>query len=212
MELFMNKRWMLALACLLVSITGYNCQAEDSLMLSLTAECTQLIEDGFNQENGAWQSYSGIWEFADGRLTQTSTRDYSPVILRRDHQFSDVDLSVEFKPISGRMDASGGVIFRALDHENYYVVRANSLENNFRLYTVKDGVRRQIASALTSPPTLGQFHQIRIVAIGATIQAYLNGKLLLNHHDNTFKRGFVGLWTKADSVTEFDQFKVIGVE
>ncbi|WP_175405825.1 family 16 glycoside hydrolase [Shewanella sp. MEBiC00475] len=208
----MKKCWMLIFACLFLSMTSCNCQAEDSLVLSLIDESTQLVEDGFNQKNGAWQPYSGVWDFSDGRLTQTSTRDYSPVILRSDHQFRDLDLSVEFKPISGRIDASGGVIFRALDHENYYVVRANSLENNFRLYTVKNGVRRQIASAHTSPPILGQFHQIRIVAIGATIQAYLNGILLLDHHDNTFIRGFVGLWTKADSVTEFDQFKVIGVE
>jgi len=71
--------------------------------------------------------------------------------------FSDLDISVNFKPIAGDIDASGGIIFRAKDKGNYYIVRANALENNYRLYTFTNGQRQQIASVKVSSPALGKF-------------------------------------------------------
>jgi 3-keto-disaccharide hydrolase len=120
--------------------------------------------------------------------------------------YTDVDVSTRFKPISGREDASGGIVFRFSDGR-YYVVRANALEDNFRLYYYDRG-RRQLASARVQPPALGQWHTLRVVAIGDHIQAYFNGQLLLDHHDARFRSGQVGLWTKADSVTAFDDLIV----
>ena len=102
-------------------------------------------------------------------------------------------------------------MFRALDGANYYIVRANSLEDNFRLYATVAGSRRQIASTKVDPPQIGEWHTLRVVAVGDHIQAYLNGKLLIDHRDSRFQSGHVGLWTKADAVTQFADFKVLGV-
>lgn len=83
---------------------------------------------------------------------------------------------MKFKPMSGREDASGGIVFRFSDGK-YYVVRANALEDNFRLY-VYDRGRRQIASVRVKPPALGTWHSMRVVAVGDQMQAWLDGKLL----------------------------------
>ncbi len=105
--------------------------------------------------------------------------------------YGDVDVSVRFKPISGSEDALGGIVFR-FDEGRYYVVRANALENNFRLYYYDRG-RHQLATARVQPPALGQWHTLRVVALGDRIQAYLNGKLPLDHRDSRFRSGQVGL-------------------
>src|SRR5260370_28805654 len=108
--------------------------------------------------------------------------------------------------MSGREDASGGIVFRFNDG-TYYVVRANALEDNFRLYSYDRG-RRQIATARVKAPALGQWHIVRLVAVGDHVQAWLDGALHLAHHDSRFTAGRVGLWTKADSITAFDDLTV----
>ena len=142
-------------------------------------------------------------------LVQRATRNQFNVIVAPSGPYSDVDVAMKFKPMSGREDASGGVVFRFSDGR-YYVVRANALENNFRLYTYDRG-RRQIATASVKPPALGQWHTVRVVAVGDHVQAWLDGQLLLDHRDARFKSGRVGLWTKADSVTAFDDLTIRGV-
>jgi len=109
------------------------------------------------------------------------------------------------------MDASGGIVFRARDGQNYYIARANSLEDNIRLYTFIDGHRSQIAGTAVPAPALGKWHTLRVVALGSHIQVYLNGTLYIDHQDQTFAGGYVGLWTKADAITDFDDLIVRGV-
>ena len=149
---------------------------------------------------------------SDGRPVLAQTEETQPwaVAILKDQKFDDVDATVRFRPISGREDASGGIIFRAKDGQNYLLVRANALENNFRLYTMVSGKRSTIASARVTEPKLGEWHKIRVTAQGPKIQAYLNDALLLNHDDKTFTGGWVGLWTKADSVTEFADLEIAG--
>jgi hypothetical protein len=113
---------------------------------------------------------------------------------------------VKFKPISGRQDSSGGIVFRFTDGR-YYVVRANALEDNFRLYHYDRG-RRQLASAKVTPPALGHWHTLRVVALGDHIQAWLDNALHLDHRDLRFGSGRVGLSTKADSITAFDDLSI----
>jgi hypothetical protein len=117
-------------------------------------------------------------------------------------------VSVKVKPISGREDTSGGIVFRFSDGK-YYVVRANALEGNFRLYYYDRG-RRQIATTSVTAPALGQWHALRVVAAGERMQAWLGGRLYLDHWDSRFRSGRVGLWTKADSVTAFDGLTIRG--
>ena len=165
-------------------------------------------------ENPKWKFVAGQWgrRASGGRQVLAQTTETQPwaVAILEDQKFSDVDVSVRFRPISGKEDASGGIIFRAKDGRNYFLVRANALENNFRLYTLVNGKRSTIASARVTEPSLGAWHSIRVVALGPKIQAYLNGTLLLDHSDKTFTDGWLGLWTKADSVTEFADLEVAG--
>ena len=123
-------------------------------------------------------------------------------------RFQDGKIEVKFKGNTGDGDQGGGPIWRVQDKDNYYVCRANPLENNFRLYFVKDGRRQQIASARANIPT-GQWHAIKIEHTGSHIVCLFNGKKLLEVDDDTFPdAGGVGLWTKADAATSFDEFEV----
>jgi hypothetical protein len=161
-----------------------------------------------------WKTVDGEWTVEEmpgapsGKrvLVQRAVRNDFNVTVAPGGLYTDVDVSVRFKPISGREDASGGIVFR-FSEGKYYVVRANALENNFRLYYYDNG-RRQLATATVQPPALGQWHTLRVVAVGDHIQAYLNGQLLLDHQDSRFKAGQIGLWTKSDSVTAFDDLEI----
>jgi len=164
-----------------------------------------------------WHSVAGQWRVEEmpgapsGQrvLVQRATENAFNVIVAPSASHTDVDVSVQFKPMAGREDASGGIVFRFAEG-HYYVVRANALENNFRLYAYERG-RHQLATARVPPPALGQWHAIRVVAVGERIQAYLNGVLLLEHRDSRYGAGQVGLWTKADSITAFDDLVIRGV-
>ncbi len=123
-------------------------------------------------------------------------------------RFRDGEISVRFKALSGREDQGGGLMWRVRDRNNYYVARFNPLEDNFRLYRVRNGHRRTLASA---DATLAhdQWHRMRIVLRGSHYSAWLDGRKLLDGDDATFPdAGGAGLWTKADAVTEFDDFTV----
>ena len=165
-------------------------------------------------ENSKWKFVTGQWvrRASGDRQVLAQTKETQPwaVALLEDQKFGDVDVSVRFRPVSGKEDASGGIIVRAKDERNYLLVRANALENNFRLYAIVNGKRSTLASAKVTEPKLGTWHTIRVVAKGPKIQAYLDDALHLDHEDKTFTGGWVGLWTKADSVTEFVDLQITG--
>jgi hypothetical protein len=166
--------------------------------------------EGWTQAGGQWvvEDFAGA-PVGKKALLQRATKNEFNVIVAPAGPFTDVDVSVKFDPLSGREDASGGIVFRFTDGK-YYVVRANALEGNFRLYAYDRG-RRQLASASVKPPALGQWHLLRVVAVGDHIQGWLDGTMLLDHRDSRFKSGRVGLWTKADSITAFNDLTIRGV-
>ena len=145
-------------------------------------------------------------------VTQTSTdqTDYRfPLLISDEGSFQDLDLRVKFKAVSGNIDRAGGLVFRLKDPNNYYIVRANALENNYRLYHVVNGRRSQFAGA-NLKVTSGEWHELRVEAVGNKITCYYDGSQKIEATDETFKdAGKVGLWTKADSVTSFDDLKVV---
>ena len=181
---------------------------------AMAAEEKTSVKYDLGLENPKWKFVAGQWvrRASGGRQVLAQTVETQPwaVALLEDQKFADVDVSVRFRPISGKEDASGGIIFRARDARNYLLIRANALENNFRLYTIVNGKRSTIASARVKEPSLGAWHSIRVVAAGPRIQGYLDGAPLLDHEDKTLAVGWVGLWTKADSVTEFADLEVTG--
>src|SRR2546426_4044789 len=188
--------------------------APDVPRLAITSPGKTSMKDDLGRENPKWKFVAGQWTRrpSGGRQVLAQVVETQPwaVAILEDQKFDDVDVTVRFRPISGKEDASGGIIFRAKDGKNYLLVRANALENNFRLYTLVNGKRSTIASARVTEPKLGEWHKIRVVAQGSKIQAYLNDALLLDHNDKTFTGGWLGLWTKADSVTEFADLEVTG--
>ncbi len=141
--------------------------------------------------------------------TSTDQTDYRfPLLISDEGSFQDLDVSVKFKAVSGSIDRAGGLVFRLKDANNYYIVRANALENNYRLYHVVNGRRSQFAGA-NLKVTSGEWHELRVEAVGNKITCYYDGNKKIEATDDTFKdEGKVGLWTKADSVTHFDDLKV----
>jgi hypothetical protein len=129
----------------------------------------------------------------------------------------DVDLSVRFKPIRGTKDQAAGLVWRYRDSDNYYVVRANALEGNVVLYKVEGGKRTDLkprgagllAYGKKASVVAGSWGLLRVNARGNLFEVYLGGDKLLEVEDATFAAaGKVGVWTKADSVTYFDDFRV----
>ena len=137
-----------------------------------------------------------------------STDHRFPIAVADAPLLRDLDLQVRCKPVSGTVDQACGMVFRYRDANNYYVTRANALEGNVRLYFVKAGQRQQIAS-FSGRVTSGAWHDYRVVAEGDHFEVYWNGTKVIDHHDRTFgEAGKLGLWTKADSVTYFDNLRV----
>ncbi len=126
-----------------------------------------------------------------------------------DKQFTNVDVSVSFKSMKGKTDQGGGLVWRYLDANNYYVARMNPLEDNFRLFKVVEGKRSQIASKDNLEVPAGAWHKMVVTMKDDQIECSIDDKKYLEAKDSTFsKAGLVGLWTKADAQSYFDRFSV----
>lgn len=191
-------------------------------------EGTPVTSFDFEQEDlGKWKVLEGQWaveELPDAptgkrALIHRADRNAVSVIITPAGAFfrAAIDISVKFKPLSGSKDASGGIVFRFAEG-TYYVVRANALENNFRLYYYDGNKWHPRATADVQLPAPQTWHTMRVVAVGDQIQGWLDDRLLINYEDmrslvRTDPRvelGEVGLWTKADSATAFDDLTIRG--
>ena len=208
-------------ACLLLMVTGLGAAGRSN--------ATEVFMFNFDQ-NVVGQAPSGFTSYASGDgpagkwvvqemggapsgrqvVVQTdadATRNRYPVLIADKGEYADLHVSVKGKAISGKVDQGIGLVFRFRDPKSYYVVRANALENNFRLYKMVDGRRQQFAEADVQVAS-GQWHSLRAVAQGDHIVCYFNGQKLIDTYDAAYSKGKVGLWTKADSVTAFDDLTV----
>jgi hypothetical protein len=144
-------------------------------------------------------------------LKQSGRATY-PLALKADTDIQDGFVEAGFKPIAGSEDRAGGVVWRARDANNYYVARANALENNVVLYKTVGGTRTSLdivgkkgGYGVNVPVADNQWHKLRVDFAGTRFKVTFDGALLFEVDDNTFAdAGMVGLWTKADSVTAFD--------
>lgn len=137
-----------------------------------------------------------------------ATDNRFPVLIAGGEEFADVDVSVKGKAISGKVDQGIGLVFRFRDPQRYYVVRANALEDNVRLYKMVNGRRKQLAGASARVASM-RWYTLRVVARGQHIICYFDGQKVIDVNDDTYTLGKVGLWTKADSVTAFDNLTVM---
>src|SRR6185503_16495870 len=138
-------------------------------------------------------------------LKQSGEATY-PLALKNDTSLKDGFVEVKFKPVSGQEDQAGGVVWRAKDADNYYIARANALEGNVRIYHFVNGKRTQFKGA-NLPVAANQWHTLRVNFAGNRFVVIFDGKELFAAEDETISAaGKVGVWTKADSVTLFDDF------
>jgi hypothetical protein len=164
------------------------------------------------------QGKPGVWivrqdDHAHGNVlvqTDADKTDYRfPVAVYDDFAAKDVDLSVQFKAISGRGDQGAGIVWRYRDANNYYITRCNALEDNCTIYHVING-RRQAFLNHNVKVASNVWHSLRVEAVGNHFVVTYDGNQVLDAKDDTFKdAGRVGLWTKADSVMAFDDFSML---
>jgi hypothetical protein len=122
-----------------------------------------------------------------------------------------VEVQVAFKAVRGKADQGGGIAWRYLDANNYYLARMNPLEDNYRVYKVVAGKRIQLGTQEDVKVPAGEWHVLKVKQAGEQIECWLDGKKYLQVKDDTItKAGHVGLWTKADAQTYFDDLKVHG--
>jgi hypothetical protein len=205
--------WVLALAVVTAA----------SRTVDFNQDATDQPPKGFEFGHTAGVGRPGKWivqaEGSNKFLVQTdadSTRSRFPVAVLSDVSAADVDISVRFKPVSGRVDQAAGLVWRYQDENNYYIVRANALEDNVVLYKVQNGKRTDLplkgagrTYGKKSEVPAGQWSTLRVVANGPSFEVSLNGTKLYEVEDTTFRQaGKVGVWTKADSVTQFDDLTV----
>lgn len=139
-------------------------------------------------------------------VLKQSGRGTFPWCVKKSVSIADGFVEVKFKPLEGREDQAGGVVWRWKDSDNYYVARANALENNVSLYYTENGNRNTI-KYVDAPVAANQWHILRIDFAGKRIKIALDGKTYIDvADDHVTSEGAVGVWTKADSVTAFDDF------
>jgi hypothetical protein len=147
------------------------------------------------------------------RLTRTDNRGgtFNLAIAHRT-SLADVEVSVKVRADTGKEDQGGGLIWRCRDENNYYICRINPLESNYRVYKVVDGRRTQLASARVKT-AVGRWYTLRAVMVGERIACHLDGREVLTAQDGALgNAGSVGLWTKADAASSFDDFDARALE
>jgi len=157
----------------------------------------------------------GKWIIVDANgkkaLAQTDTSQINPrfpICVYDKISIKNVEVTTDFMAVSGKLDQAAGLVARYKDENNYYITRANALEDNLRLYKVESGKRIQIAEAKLKT-TAGEWHNLKLEVCGTNQKVFYDGKLVINANDATFQEaGKVGLWTKADSVTYFADLKI----
>jgi hypothetical protein len=217
----MNKRTVRAWAvwALAAAITGCGGKPQVKYQTSdRNAVAGQAEEWAFDKDQAGGlpagaEVFGGVWEVrAEGDapsppnvLCQTGTADF-PAIRLGEKVYTDLVAAVRFKPISGKDDQAAGIIFRVQDANNYYILRANALEDNVIFFRYGSGSRSELKEGSAKVPA-GQWQELKLEVEGNRFRGYLDGKLVVEATDDAYAAGGVGLWTKADSVTCFDDFR-----
>jgi hypothetical protein len=181
---------------------------------SATSSSWSFDGDASGSAPAGAQVFSGTWVVraeADApsgpnALCQTGNSEF-PAIALGTGVYGDLTVTMRFKPLSGKIDQAAGIIARVQDKDNYYIVRANVLEANVNLYKYAGGRRSGIKDG-SARVTQGEWQELRLEVSGDRLRGFLNGQLVVEATDATYKAGSIGLWTKADSVTCFDDVVV----
>jgi hypothetical protein len=143
------------------------------------------------------------------QVSDDATGNRCPLAIFDGLSLRDVDVSVRIKPVAGREDRAGGLVWRYRDPNNYYLARANALEKNVAIFRVQNGRPTRIAAFVQHDIPSNGWSILKVSVRGDRFQVYVNHRRLLQAEDRTFRGpGKVGLWTMGDSVTYFDDFRV----
>ena len=176
------------------------------------ADRAGVIATKFTNDVGDWKVVADTdapsKSNAFAQLAKSSGPTFN-IALAADTNYKDLDVSVSMKAVAGNTDQGGGLVWRAKDARNYHVARYNPLEDNYRVYKVQDGRRSELQSAdIRKSPG---WHILRITMVGDHIECYYDGRKYLDVKDRTFEAaGRIGLWTKADAQTHFDNLTASG--
>jgi hypothetical protein len=163
------------------------------------------IAKGFTNEVGRWEVVDDGGNRVLAQLAKSDDAVFN-VALAEGTAYKDVELSVRLRAVAGENDRGGGLVWRARDKDNYYIARYNPLEDNFRVYKVENGKRTQFRSAHVPGDT--NWHTLRVTMTGSKIVCYLDGTKHLECEDATFPgAGRIGLWSKADAQSYFDDLR-----
>jgi hypothetical protein len=140
--------------------------------------------------------------------TAESPRPVFNICVADDAKYKDVELSVYFQAVAGKLDQGGGFVWRYRDNNNYYICRMNPLEDDYRVYKVVAGTRTQLGRKDGLKIKAGEWHKLKVKVKGNKMEGYLDGEKMWEITDETYKEaGKVGLWSKADAQTHFDEFR-----
>lgn len=161
-----------------------------------------------------WTAAVGTWiivsDGANKSMKQAGRNegDRFNICVQNKLKYQNLEMEVKIKPLEGEEDQGGGLVWRYQDAKNYYITRANPLENNFRVYKVVNGNRKQMKSANVKMQK-GEWYNIKVVVDGNKIECFYNGQKLLSQTDDTFTNaGLLGFWSKADAISLFDDLKI----
>ncbi len=174
------------------------------------------IPDGFTVTSTGdakmlnWKVVDDNGDKVVAQLAKNSGGDFNLLVLNKPG-FLDFSMTVKIKAIAGNEDQGGGLVWRYVDNNNYYVARYNPLEDNFRFYRIVNGWRKELKSSNIHIKT-GEWFTMKIEMEGNKITCLLNGKPMMEATDNTFPvAGRVGFWTKADAQSYFKDFAIHGI-
>ncbi len=186
-------------------------------MIAIERMAVGSLPDGFDFARtgqggpSQWAVAADITAAGGRAIEQISTdrTDYRfPLAIHRETSAQNVDVAVRFKAVGGTVDQAAGIALRLRDADNYYVVRANALEDNVRFYRVVDGRREQL-EGVDIKVSANEWHALGLRAEGDRFTISFDGRPLFGASDRTFTgAGKIALWTKADSVTRFDQITI----
>ncbi len=203
-----NRPDIMSAALLAGVLVATVCAADIAKTWNFDDDKAGEIAKGFTNEVGNW---TAVKSDRGNVLAQTAKNPNSTfnVTLIKDTHVKDVDISVKMKSVTGEFDQGGGIVWRAKDAKNYYLARYNPLEDNYRLYKTVGGKRILLRNADITH--LEGWHTLRITMTGDRITCYYDGTKYLESRDDTLKEaGRIGLWTKADAQSQFDDLALSG--
>jgi hypothetical protein len=184
----------------------------EKISWSFDADKLGEIAKGFTNEMGKWEVVADDTAPSKPNVLAQLAKSKGAAFnltLASHTNYKDVDITVKMKAIAGSADQGGGIVWRAKDAKNYYVARYNPLEDNYRLYHVVNGQRFELKSA--DIPHTPDWHTLRVTVTGDAVQCYYDGNKYLDAKDSTLKEaGKIGLWTKSDAQSYFDDLEVTG--